>query len=434
MSTQRLDQSAGTILATGLTLFRSESLQEQQLVWLGRHRLVLGLPASLFTVVSFAMTMATVALLTIGSYARRVDVHGVLMPAHGLIQITTPITGWIEAIRVQDGQLVQSGTPLYVVNGDTTTADGDTQQQVLQALAVQRSMLVYQIARKVKMHGQQQDELQRKAGNLQEQIQQMGIQVATKEQFVRDVTKNYADFSRFLANGIGNINEQLIQQQNWMRAKDDLEELKGRALRLQAELIETQFQLSTVDLQYDNEIDAMRSKIWDVEQEVAKAQAHRSVEIRAPGPGTVTAIASHAGQTVASGTRMLTIVPSQDKMHAELLAPSTSIGFIHPGQRVLLRYTAFPYQKFGRYEGTVSEVSSAALQPEELKIFIPNLPSADQSKTFYRVIVEPDREDVTAYGHSNPLKASMQVEADILLEKRAIYQWILEPLYSLHGV
>jgi membrane fusion protein len=414
-------------------LFRPESLQARQTVWLGRHTLALGLPASLSSVASFLMAAAAVALLTFGSYARRVEVHGVVLPISGLIQVSSPAAGWVQSLRVEEGQTVTSGTPLYVINNDTATSDGHTQQQVLQALAAQRTVLMDQIARKGEMRDEQHANLQRKSENLEAQIRQMGVQVAMKEEFVRNVAKNYADFSRFQATGIGNVMATLTQQQNWMRTKDELEEMKSRALRLQADLIETQFQQATIDLQFDNEIGDMRSKISGLDQQVAKAEALRSIEIRAPGAGTVTAIASHAGQTVASGARMLTIVPSEDKMQAQLLAPSTSIGFIRPGQRVLLRYTAFPYQKFGQYWGTVTEVSDAALGPDELKSLVPSLPPADQSKTFYRVIVAPDRQDVTAYGRLEPLRPSMQVEAHILLERRAIYQWILEPLYGLHG-
>ena len=95
-----------------------------------------------------------------------------------------------------------------------------------------------------------------------------------------------------------------------------------------------------------------------------------------------------------------------------------------------LRYSAFPYQKFGQYWGTIIEISNAALQANELKTLVPNMPPADQSKTFYRVIVAPDRPDVIAYGRSEPLQASMQVDARVLLDQRPIYQWILEPLYG----
>ena len=60
---------------------------------------------------------------------------------------------------------------------------------------------------------------------------------------------------------------------------------------------------------------------------------------------------------------MLKIVPQHATMQAELLAPSSAVGFIHEGERVLLRYSAFPYQKFGEYWGTVVSVSRAALSP-----------------------------------------------------------------------
>ncbi|MBV8524832.1 MAG: HlyD family efflux transporter periplasmic adaptor subunit, partial [Acetobacteraceae bacterium] len=247
------------------------------------------------------------------------------------------------------------------------------------------------------------------------------------------LTKTLADYNRYVAMGIGNMNERNVQQANWMRAKDELEQFKSDQLRLQSELIEVQYKQASNDLTVGQEIDAMRSKISELDQQVANSEAHHSIEILAPGAGKVTAIASRAGQLVASGARMLTIVPSDNQLHAELLAPSSAIGFIQPGQRVLLRYSSFPYQKFGQYWGTVTEVSHAALQPEELKSLVPTVAPENQGKTFYRVVVSPDRQDVTVYGRSEPLQASMQVDAYVLLENRPIYEWIIAPLYDLHG-
>jgi membrane fusion protein len=128
---------------------------------------------------------------------------------------------------------------------------------------------------------------------------------------------------------------------------------------------------------------------------------------------------------------MLTIVPQNSRMQAELLAPSSAIGFIHVGQRVLLRYSAFPYQKFGQYWGTVVGVSRAALPQQELDSLLENT-SQKASGTLYRVAVEPDAQFVSVYGKNEAIPASMTVEAFALLDKRPLYQWILEPLYGLH--
>jgi membrane fusion protein len=289
---------------------------------------------------------------------------------------------------------------------------------------------VSQIARTIGLRGQQDAALQHKIENLKAQVQQANLQMDMKDEFARTTTKNFLDFSQYVRRGLSTLNEKLNQQQNWMHYKNELEQIKGDALRLRAQLNESQYQLATNDLQVDNEIDSMRSKIAELDQQIANSETRHSIEIRAPGAGTVTAIASHPGQMVASGARMLTIVPGKDTMQAELLAPSTAIGFIRPGERVLLRYSAFPYQKFGEYWGTVTEVSHAALQAEELKTLVPTLAPSEQSKTFYRVIVVPDRQNVWVYDRPEPLQASIQVDASVVLDKRPLYQWIIQPLYD----
>jgi membrane fusion protein len=410
-------------------LFRAESLQEQRTLWLGRHTLSLGLPAALSSIVSTVLVVAAAAFVAFGSYARRVDLHGLVLPSTGLVQVTSPVAGWVEALNVRDGDSIASGTPLYTLNTDTATRNGDTQQQILRSLAAQRSILLLLIDRTRRIKDQEEAKLHQKVENVAAQIQQMDVQIDLKTEFVRTLIKDFEDFTRLVAKGIVTINDKMVRQQNWMRSRDDLEELKSRVLRLRAEQIELQAQLNTLRLQGDNELDGMRSKLSDIDQQVANSEAKRSIKIVASAPGKVTAISSLPGQVVPAGMRMLTIVPAHERMQAELLAPSTSIGFVRPGQRVLLRYSAFPYQKFGEYWGTVTEISRAALQTEELKALVPSMPAAEQAKTFYRVTVAPDRPDVMAYGRSEPLQASMQVDASVLLDRRRIYQWILEPLY-----
>jgi membrane fusion protein len=216
-----------------------------------------------------------------------------------------------------------------------------------------------------------------------------------------------------------------------MAAKNSLEELKTTQIRPQAQLIDTKYQLGTNDLQTGNEIDTLKGKIAEIDQQIASSEARHSIEIRAPAAGAVTAIIGHPGQLVAAGSPMLTIVPQNSRMQAELLAPSSAIGFIHVGERVLLRYSALPYQKFGQYWGTVVGVSRAALPQQELDSLLENT-SQKASGTLYRVTVEPDSQFASVYGKQELIPASMTVEAFVLLDKRPLYQWILEPLYGLH--
>lgn len=120
-------------------------------------------------------------------------------------------------------------------------------------------------------------------------------------------------------------------------------------------------------------------------------------------------------------------------MVVQLLAPTNAIGFVREGSSVLLRYQAFPYQKFGQYPGTVSLISRATLRPEEVAQLNAGDVDAQRSPSLYRITVEPKQPFVTAYGREQALQAGMQVEAHVLAETRPLYQWLLEPIYGLRG-
>jgi membrane fusion protein len=228
------------------------------------------------------------------------------------------------------------------------------------------------------------------------------------------------------------------RQQAWMQSQSKLRELESSNLRLRGELSDAQYQLATTAISTADEIDALRTRILDIDEKLANSKARRSIEIRAPEAGVVTAIVGHPGQVVSTGAPMLKIVPKNASMHAELLAPSSAIGFIYEGERVLLRYSAFPYQKFGEYWGTVISISQAALQPKEVESLRAGAPPLKEAGPFYRVNVNPDSQFVNVYGEERPLPASMQVQAYALLDRRPLYQWILDPLYDIgragHGL
>ena len=131
------------------------------------------------------------------------------------------------------------------------------------------------------------------------------------------------------------------------------------------------------------------------------------------------------GQAVQVGQPLMSLLPDGSQLQAQLLVPSAAVGFIEPGDRVLLRYQAYPYQKFGHHGGKVIRVSRSAITPTS--------ENGQGTEPYYRVLVALDRQSITAYGKSEPLRPGMRLDADILGERRKLYEWVLEPLYSLHG-
>src|ERR1700732_2003387 len=155
------------------SLFRPESLRAHELAWQGRAVLALGLPAAFTSFASVMLAAAIATLIAFGSYARRVDMEGTVLPSAGLMAISSPAAGWIAALAVREGQAVEKGTLLYTLDLDTATKDGSTQQQIINAQTAAREMLTQQIDRKTRMSAETQKELRQKIENLKVQIDKL---------------------------------------------------------------------------------------------------------------------------------------------------------------------------------------------------------------------------------------------------------------------
>jgi len=152
--------------------------------------------------------------------------------------------------------------------------------------------------------------------------------------------------------------------------------------------------------------------------------------ITATQSGTATALNADVGQGIDGQRPLLSIVPDHSLLEAHLFAPSRAVGFVRAGDRVLLRYQAYPYQKFGHYGGVVSWISRTAVSPAEIAALNP---APQGGEPLYEIRVKLDGQTVTAYGRRQPLQSGMVVEADILQERRRLYEWVLDPLFTLSG-
>jgi membrane fusion protein len=194
--------------------------------------------------------------------------------------------------------------------------------------------------------------------------------------------------------------------------------------RLAAEL---EGRARTLPLEHAHAIAELERAIAAADLELAENDARRASIVTAPAAGTVTAPTGQVAQPVERGQLLARIVPDDAVLQAELLAPSRAVGFVAAGDEVRLRYAAFPYQKFGQARGAVVSVSAAPLARAAPAAASP------RGEPVFRVLVAPHAQAVMAYGVPRPLKPGMEVEADVLLETRRLYEWAFEPLFALAG-
>ena len=162
-------------------------------------------------------------------------------------------------------------------------------------------------------------------------------------------------------------------------------------------------------------------------QELAK-QEHRNeyLELRAPQDGVVKDLATHTIGTVTSpGTILMTLVPKDEILRAEVWVKNDDIGFVREGQPAKLKLAAFTFQKYGMLDGAVVHVSADAAEP-------PAGGAATQSKgpepAAYRALVNLRTQALEAGGERHRLTPGMQVSAEIHLGTRTVLEYLLSPV------
>lgn len=414
-------------------LFRRQSLEARGQSWLGRPIILPDIPTAVFAGASLIFVLAIVLFLTLGEYTRRVRVTGVVLPQEGLTRMAAPQPGWITDIKVREGDKVSRGDVLYTLSVDVTTALGNTQDQVADILNKKREELRRSYERQSAISIVEKRLLTEQIADLERELPQLDEQLSLLE----EATAQLADFAQrqedLLQQGISISREYEARLQAYNAERAQIPRLRRERVQLEARVNELRIQLSGFDLRAAAGLGDIERQIFDIEQQISESEARRELAITAPRAGSITGIITLAGQTVSAGTPLLTIVPTDQPLVVQLLAPSNAIGFVRENTPVLLRYEAFPYQKFGQYGAHVSVISRANLRPEEVSQFNATFPGAIEAPSLYRITAVPDQPFVHAYGKTEPLQAGMQVEAHLLVETRPLYQWVLEPLYGLRG-
>jgi membrane fusion protein len=422
--------------AVKTNLFRSEVMAEQQTQWLGTVLLAPRLSHTLFTVFAGLVIASLLALVFLGDYTRKARINGWLVPETGLVRIFAPTSGRIVQLLAQEGAEVRKGEPLALISTEVESGSlGATRKQIVQQLASRRESM--------RLENERQEQLFRTKA--EELTTRMGTILAEQEHLEREVALQ-RDRVVLAESGVRRIQE---LRQRGLATEQKLQEADSdrldQALRLQAlertsvgaerERLRLLAEIEVLPLNQATKLAEIERSIAELDQQIAEAEAQREVLITAPQDGIVTRLQNGIGSSVDANSPLLSIVPADSHLVAELFSPSRAIGFVEAGHPVLLRYQAFPYQKFGTYEGTVVSISQTAVSPSE---FLPNLSElavtpGGTPEPVYRIRVALAQQSATAYGEQVMLQPGMQLDADIVIERRRLIEWILDPVFTLTG-
>ncbi|MDQ6703615.1 MAG: HlyD family secretion protein [Pseudomonadota bacterium] len=417
-------------------LFRQEAVDAKRDACFGRVQITQSLPAKVVVVAGVVMLAVGIAYAVLGNYTRRVNATGIILPRDGLLNLSSTVAGIVATTAAAEGQKVKKGQLLFVIDREANSVTGPTVRRAIESLTHQKALLQQQRDLRKVMAGAEKEALQTQILNEEAQHVELAQQIAANEESLRRLKAKGDQLAA--ANRSHIVTDSAFQSQNtvYLEVFARQEAAKQNYLQTEGRIAQAKATLADLDNKTQQSLNEIDQNILTVEQQIAENEAQQSIYVLAPADGILTALLVHVGQGVDPNTTLVTVLPSSGTMEAHLFVDSSAIAILRVGAPVLLRYAAFPFQKFGLYKGTVTEITLAPVSQDTSQSGAPSgtaegIRSASEKGSLYRVVVTPQLPYVLAEGKQQKLEAGMRVEASIALDRRHLYEWVFEPLYQV---
>lgn len=414
-------------------LFRKQAVERAGIRQYGSVSLAQPVSFRVLTWLFVAIAVSIVAFFYSFSTTRKAQCQGVLLPSAGVIRIVPIQTGTVKFRRVKEGQHISAGDVLFVLSSDRSAAAGDAQKTISALLKTRRDSYRDELKQLEMQAYQRADALRKKMTDITSDLDRLNEQIALQKQRVVLSEQSWQRYSDLQASHYISSAQAQDKQAELLDQRQRLSDFFRTKTATQRDFDAANAELRDLNIQSKRDAAALQRNISTVAQDLTDSEARREILIRSPQSGVVTAITAEEGQTVSSGQAIASVLPLDAALEAEIYAPSRSIGFVKPGMQVLLRYQAYPYQKFGQHTAIITEVANTSLRPDEMALPGATLPSGSVAEPLYRIRLKLNKQTIKAYGQEMPLRSGMLVDASVLLERRHLYEWVLEPIFSISG-
>ena len=408
-------------------MFRKEAIAAKRQKLHGGVFLIQPLSFPALGLLILSIASFSVILLLTGSYARSENVIGHLVPSKGLVKIQAARFGTLASIYVREGDKIESGQKLATIKVSNNALDGASfADKALAALARQDFELqtlitleTNQLETELAHLKTEKEEIEISLGSLKEQLG-FQRQLATSAQDAFKAVKNLR------VRGYISKEESEHRRQEWLRQKtqEQFREREVAAAESKQKLLE--IRLLQLPNESNQRIARLKAQKAELEGRKSDLSGRSAYAVTSSVAGKVVSLSvSSIGRSIQAGQPLLTVMPEDSLLGAELFIPSRAIGFVEKGQEVRLLYDAFPYQFFGSYKATITDVTEIILAPNEI------LASLDLRESVYRVTARIEDSTIKTGTKEIALQSGMTLRANIVLERRSFLDWLLEPIHAL---
>jgi adhesin transport system membrane fusion protein len=373
-----------------------------------------------------------------------------VVPSKQLQVIQSVDGGVVSDILVHEGEVVEPGQMLFKIDETrfVSSLEENRAQYLallakaarLRAIAENRPFIVPPEVEKEapQLANQERDlynsrhlELEAQLGIARQQYAQRSQELneikARREQAAQgyDLTaKELAVTKPLVGSGAVSEVELLRLQRDVARYQGDRDQAAAQIIRVQSAIAEASRKIQEVDLSFRNEA---RAELADTMAKLNSLSAGSSAlsdrvkhaNVKSPVKGIVKRLLINTvGGVVQPGTEIAEVVPLEDKLLLEVRIQPRDIAFLHPGQKAVVRFTAYDFATYGSLEAVVDSIGADTV-------------TDDKGNAFYLVRVHTLK---SSLGKNLPIIPGMVAEVDIMTGEKTILSYLLKPILRAHAV
>jgi membrane fusion protein len=347
----------------------------------------------------------------VADFDRAATVRGLVTPASGVSRLVAPQPGIVTAVLVRQGAELRRGAPMMRIASTALLPSGTgAPAQRLAAFGRQQQIAREDMSVEARRAGAERARLQDQMAQLAAAALSVDAQVALQRQRIASNELRLRNLAPLRERGYVSVVAYQQQEEMVLTLRQQLAELEQRRTAAGHELGQLRLRAAELDAESRRITLQSAATLAELDRGAADAQTEAEILLAAPVAGRVAALNVLPGRSVAAAEELATMVQS-DALEVTLLVPSSAVGSLRPGQAVVLRYDAFPYQRYGVGHGIVKEIAATVSPP------------AGDGAPAYRVLVTLARN-----GAPFALRPDMSLSASIVIERRSLLDWLLAPL------
>jgi hemolysin D len=416
-------------------------------------------PSPLPRAVLYAL-LALFAVILIWACIGRLDIvavaQGKLVPQSFLKIVQPAESGIVKEILVQEGDAVREGQVLARMDTRLSEADGRALLGELQRRRLQlRRIDAELVGKPLKLQPDDsagifaQTEAQYRARR-QAYLDAFGAEQATlvkaqhdlkgaseieeKLQQTVPILKDQAEsWDKLAKEGFAGRLLALDRQRTYVESQQELRAQSQNVASLRALITQSEKRISQITSNYRQQLQNERAEaeaLYHKLQQDWDKQEHRHalLELKAPQAGIVKDLATHTPGTVVSpGTILMTLVPQDEPLIAEVWVNNVDAGFVQADQKARVKLVAYPFQKFGMLDGVVKQVGADAKEkPESTGSAMKTMQEAA-----YRALINLGSDHLESQGRQLRLVPGMLVNAEIHIGRRTVLEYLVSPVQKI---